>query len=44
MDSSSQLGKDGIKGIFKVDIDIPADDWALVTKFYDVLILNTGHW
>ncbi|KAG6482663.1 protein trichome birefringence-like 12 [Zingiber officinale] len=44
VDSSSQLGKDGIKGIYKVDIDIPADDWAIVTKFYDVLILNTGHW
>ncbi|KAF8780746.1 hypothetical protein HU200_001194 [Digitaria exilis] len=32
------------KGYYRVDIDIPADDWVNVTKFYDVLIFNTGHW
>ncbi|KAH0463463.1 hypothetical protein IEQ34_008045 [Dendrobium chrysotoxum] len=36
--------KDGLKGFYKVDVDIPADDWANITQFYDVLIFNTGHW
>ncbi|KAJ6822866.1 putative protein trichome birefringence-like 12 [Iris pallida] len=35
---------DGLKGIYRVDVDVPADDWANVTKFYDVLVFNTGHW
>ncbi|KAJ8769016.1 hypothetical protein K2173_024011 [Erythroxylum novogranatense] len=34
----------GLKGIYRVDVDIPADDWATVTDFYDVIIFNTGHW
>jgi hypothetical protein len=25
-----------------VDVDIPIDDWINVTRFYDVLIFNTG--
>lgn len=36
--------KDGLKGIYRVDVDVPADDWVDVTRFYDVLIFNTGHW
>lgn len=27
-----------------MDVDIPADEWINVTNFYDVLIINTGHW
>uniref|UniRef100_A0A7N0TNV8 Trichome birefringence-like N-terminal domain-containing protein n=1 Tax=Kalanchoe fedtschenkoi TaxID=63787 RepID=A0A7N0TNV8_KALFE len=34
----------GLKGIHPVDTDIPADDWASIANFYDVLIFNTGHW
>ena len=37
-------GKDGLKGIFRVDVDVPADDWAKITSFYDVFVFNTGHW
>lgn len=44
MDDPEQVHTDGIKGIYRVDVDIPADDWISVTKFYDVLIFNTGHW
>lgn len=33
-----------LKGIYRVDVDIPADDWAEITDFYDVLVFNTGHW
>ncbi|KAL5541240.1 hypothetical protein UlMin_042713 [Ulmus minor] len=36
--------QDGLKGINKVDVDIPADDWASIGDFYDVLVFNTGHW
>ncbi|KAL9681658.1 hypothetical protein QQ045_013445 [Rhodiola kirilowii] len=36
--------RDGLKGINRVDIDIPADDWTNIANFYDVLIFNTGHW
>jgi hypothetical protein len=28
---------------YRVDVDIPADEWINITKFYDVLIFNTGH-
>lgn len=35
---------DGQKGIYRVDVDSPADDWANITSFYDVLVFNTGHW
>lgn len=38
------LDQDGLKGIYRVDVDVPADDWINATKFYDVLIFNTGHW
>ncbi|XP_052207956.1 protein trichome birefringence-like 12 [Diospyros lotus] len=41
---SSVSDQDGLKGIFRVDVDIPADDWANITDFYDVLVFNTGHW
>lgn len=44
VDNSAHLGQDGVKGTYKVDIDVPADDWANVTKFYDILLFNTGHW
>ncbi|KAG6409048.1 hypothetical protein SASPL_132079 [Salvia splendens] len=37
-------GQDGVKGIYRVDVDIPADDWANISDFYDVLVFNTGHW
>jgi hypothetical protein len=38
-----ELQKDGVKGTYRVDVDIPADEWINITKFYDVLIFNTGH-
>ncbi|KAK3414058.1 hypothetical protein EUGRSUZ_I02565 [Eucalyptus grandis] len=34
----------GSKGFYRVDVDIPADDWANINDFYDVLVFNTGHW
>ncbi|KAF8013852.1 hypothetical protein BT93_I1650 [Corymbia citriodora subsp. variegata] len=34
----------GSKGFYRVDVDIPADDWAHINDFYDVLVFNTGHW
>uniref|UniRef100_A0A0D6R5I2 Uncharacterized protein n=1 Tax=Araucaria cunninghamii TaxID=56994 RepID=A0A0D6R5I2_ARACU len=34
----------GVKGTYRVDVDIPADDWINVTSYYDVFIFNTGHW
>ncbi|KAG9446017.1 hypothetical protein H6P81_012145 [Aristolochia fimbriata] len=37
-------GQDGLKGIYRVDVDVPANDWINITKFYDVLVFNTGHW
>ena len=40
----SQVDQDGVKGIYRVDVDIPADDWASIADFYDVLVFNTGHW
>ncbi|KAJ4843116.1 Protein trichome birefringence-like 12 [Turnera subulata] len=40
----SPPGNDELKGIHRVDVDVPADDWATITNFYDVLIFNTGHW
>ncbi|CAN0920982.1 Protein trichome birefringence-like 12 [Linum grandiflorum] len=39
-----QLTNEGVKGTHRVDVDVPADEWVNVTDFYDVLILNTGHW
>ncbi|XAR73030.1 hypothetical protein NMG60_11019880 [Bertholletia excelsa] len=41
---SAIKNQDGLKGIYRVDVDIPADDWANITDFYNVLIFNTGHW
>ncbi|PIA51854.1 hypothetical protein AQUCO_01000029v1 [Aquilegia coerulea] len=31
-------------GVYRVDVDTPAEDWVEVTKFYNVLVFNTGHW
>lgn len=39
-----QFEQDGLKGIYRVDVDVPAEDWVRITKFYDVLVFNTGHW
>ncbi|XP_019424158.1 PREDICTED: protein trichome birefringence-like 12 isoform X2 [Lupinus angustifolius] len=36
--------EDGSEGIYRVDVDVPADDWAKIAGFYDVLVFNTGHW
>ncbi|KAK9666594.1 hypothetical protein RND81_14G196600 [Saponaria officinalis] len=36
--------RDGLRGTYRVDVDIPANDWVHITKFYDVLVFNTGHW
>ncbi|XP_040376908.1 protein trichome birefringence-like 12 [Oryza brachyantha] len=44
VENPKELQKDGINGTYRVDVDIPADEWVNVTKFYDVLIFNTGHW
>ncbi|KAM7459797.1 hypothetical protein LguiA_036217 [Lonicera macranthoides] len=41
---STHPDQDGLRGIHRVDVDIPADDWADITNFYDVLVFNTGHW
>jgi len=38
------LDKNGLEGFHKVDVDVPADDWVNITKFYDALVFNTGHW
>ena len=44
VENPEEVQKDGTKGIYRVDVDIPADEWINVTKFYDVLIVNTGNW
>ncbi|KAL3515443.1 hypothetical protein ACH5RR_022345 [Cinchona calisaya] len=36
--------QNGVKGTYRVDVDIPADEWANIADFYDVLVFNTGHW
>ncbi|KAE8687072.1 Protein trichome birefringence-like 12 [Hibiscus syriacus] len=41
---STDSNQDGVKGIYRVDVDIPADEWIGITDFYDVLVFNTGHW
>lgn len=41
---ANQSNEDGIKGIYRVDVDTPADEWTQITKFYDILVFNTGHW
>ncbi|WVZ78140.1 hypothetical protein U9M48_025901 [Paspalum notatum var. saurae] len=43
-DSEQEHRQDGRKGIYRVDVDVPADEWINATTFYDVLIFNTGHW
>ncbi|KAK9094339.1 hypothetical protein Scep_025808 [Stephania cephalantha] len=35
--------KDGLKGIYRVDVDLPALDWVEATNFYNTLVFNTGH-
>ncbi|XP_018490682.1 protein trichome birefringence-like 12 isoform X2 [Raphanus sativus] len=38
-------GDGGVKGTYyRVDVDVPADEWINVTSFYDVLVFNSGHW
>jgi hypothetical protein len=44
VENLKELQKDGVKGTYRVDVGIPADEWINITKFYDVLIFNTGHW
>ncbi|KAL2343882.1 hypothetical protein Fmac_005167 [Flemingia macrophylla] len=36
--------QDGSEGFYRVDVDVPADEWAKIAGFYDVLVFNTGHW
>lgn len=36
--------EDGSEGVYRVDVDVPADEWAKIAGFYDVLVFNTGHW
>ncbi|KAJ7968348.1 Protein trichome birefringence-like [Quillaja saponaria] len=36
--------QDGLKGRYRVDVDVPADEWTSISDFYDVLVFNTGHW
>lgn len=38
------VGRDEVKGVHRVDVDIPAKEWADIGGFYDVLVFNTGHW
>ncbi|XP_071732555.1 protein trichome birefringence-like 12 [Rutidosis leptorrhynchoides] len=33
-----------VRGVHRVDVDIPAKEWADIGGFYDVVIFNTGHW
>ncbi|KAJ8572466.1 hypothetical protein K7X08_008977 [Anisodus acutangulus] len=33
--------QDGLKGRYRVDVDIPADGWAHIGAFCDVLVFNT---
>ncbi|XP_027347421.1 protein trichome birefringence-like 12 isoform X2 [Abrus precatorius] len=41
----SEVGRqDGSEGFYRVDVDVPADDWDKISGFYDVLVFNTGHW
>ncbi|MCI95460.1 protein YLS7-like, partial [Trifolium medium] len=35
--------QDRSEGIHRVDVDVPADEWAKIAGFYDVLPFNTGH-
>ncbi|GMJ03617.1 TRICHOME BIREFRINGENCE-LIKE 12 [Hibiscus trionum] len=41
---STDSNQEGVKGIYRVDVDIPADEWTGIADFYDVLVFNTGHW
>ncbi|KAK6916232.1 PC-Esterase, partial [Dillenia turbinata] len=40
---SAVSAQEGQKGNYRVDADIPADEWVNITNFC-VLIFNTGHW
>ncbi|KAL9263185.1 trichome birefringence-like 12-like protein [Drosera capensis] len=37
---SNQSDQNGLKGFNRVDVDIPAADWADITDFYDVLVFT----
>ncbi|KAE8698793.1 Protein trichome birefringence-like 12 [Hibiscus syriacus] len=41
---SAVSSQDELKGVYRVDVDIVADEWSRITDFYDVLVFNTGHW
>ncbi|GMI70580.1 TRICHOME BIREFRINGENCE-LIKE 12 [Hibiscus trionum] len=41
---SAVSAQDELKGVYRVDVDIVADEWSSITGFYDVLVFNTGHW
>ncbi|GAB4838387.1 Protein trichome birefringence-like 12 [Ancistrocladus abbreviatus] len=41
---SKQSDQEALKGIYRVDVDVPANDWVNITKFYNVIVFNTGHW
>ncbi|CAN6543896.1 unnamed protein product [Malus baccata var. baccata] len=32
--------QDGLKGTYRVDVDIPANEWASISDFYDVLVFS----
>ncbi|KAJ7946814.1 Protein trichome birefringence-like [Quillaja saponaria] len=36
--------RDGLKGRYRVDVDVPAVEWTNICGFYNVLVFNTGHW
>ncbi|MQM09703.1 hypothetical protein Taro_042579, partial [Colocasia esculenta] len=42
-EESVPQSKNGVKGIYRVDVDIPADDWVNITDFYDVLAIPKGN-
>ncbi|XP_078433324.1 trichome birefringence-like protein (DUF828) [Wolffia australiana] len=43
-ENTTSPSKTEVKGFYRVDVDVPADDWVNITNFYDILVFNTGHW